>query len=133
MTRSFKRSIQSLPSVFEFLGEFIDKERLSEGDAFTLRFASEELFTNLVKYNPESPSDIALSVTRDGSSAILRIVDQQAQAFDPTKRPELDLNKKLEERRPGGLGIHLVKRMIDKIEYQHVDNKSIYTLTQHLE
>ncbi len=133
MNRSFKRSIQSLDSVFEFLNGFILQYGIGDGDAFTLKFAVEELFTNLVKYNPDSPSDISLALTRNGTSVVLQLVDYQAVAFDPTKTAELDLTKRLEERRPGGLGIHLVKKMIDSIDYQHVNNQSIITLTHHVE
>ena len=133
MKRSFRRSIQSLDPVFEFLNEFLREHGINDGDAFTLRFAVEELFTNLVKYNPDSPTEITLSLERNEKTVIVQLVDYQAKAFDPTKTAELDLTKRLEERRPGGLGIHLVKKMIDSIDYQHINNQSIITLTHHVE
>ena len=53
--------------------------------------------------------------------------------FDITETAEVDTKQSLEERRVGGLGIHLVNEMMDKIEYEYKDRQSKIILIKHLE
>lgn len=131
--KAFKRSIKSLHEVFDFLMVFFEQNRIGETVAFNMKFAVEELFTNLVKYNSTSPTDITISLALDSEKLTVSIVDFEPHPFDPTKTAELNLDGVLEKRRPGGLGIHLVKRMMDKFEYEHTEQKSTITLVQFLE
>jgi anti-sigma regulatory factor (Ser/Thr protein kinase) len=98
-----------------------------------LNLAVEELFTNIVFYayddkkehrigltfeNPE-PGCIRISVTDDGI------------AFNPLENSAEDnLKKSIEERQPGGLGIHLAKKMVSHMEYQRKNGKNILLLTR---
>lgn len=133
MEKKFKRQIKSLERVFEFIASFFSAHRVGENASFAIKFAIEELFTNLVKYNPSGTSDIGITLAIEGKNIIVRIMDSESMAFDPTKAPDPDLHTPLEQRRPGGLGIFLVKRMIDKIEYHHTDKLSTITLVHSLE
>ncbi|MBI4427648.1 MAG: ATP-binding protein [Ignavibacteriales bacterium] len=133
MQKSFRRSVKSLESVFSFIADFFRTHNVNDDVAFTVKFAVEELFTNLVKYNPSSQSEISLNLEIEGRNIVVRITDTESQPFDPTKSPEPDLQAPLEKRRAGGLGIFLVKRMIDRIEYHHTDKMSTITLVHSLE
>jgi anti-sigma regulatory factor (Ser/Thr protein kinase) len=98
-----------------------------------LNLAVEELITNIVFYayddkrehriglmfeNPE-PGCIRISITDDGK------------AFNPLENSAEDnLKKSLEERQPGGLGIHLAKKMVSHMEYQRKDGKNVLLLTR---
>jgi serine/threonine-protein kinase RsbW len=133
MQKSFARSTKSLDEIFDFIGAFFRKHRVSKEVAFSVKFAIEELFTNFVKYNVSGKSDISLDISVDGRNLVVRLTDFEAEPFDPTKAPDPDLHASLDQRRAGGLGIFLVKRMVDKIEYHHKDKMSIITLVQSLE
>jgi len=53
--------------------------------------------------------------------------------FDPTQRPEADITLSAEERQIGGLGIHLVRQLMDEIHYERKDGKNILTLVKRIE
>jgi serine/threonine-protein kinase RsbW len=53
--------------------------------------------------------------------------------FDIRAVPDVDVNRDLSDRKPGGLGIHLLKRMVDDIGYEYVDGKSTTTFFKALE
>jgi len=133
MQKSFARSTKSLDEIFDFIGGFFREHNVSNQVAFSIKFAVEELFTNYVKYNLSSQSEISLDLSIAGKNLVVHLTDLEARPFDPTKAPDPDLYAPLEQRRAGGLGIFLVKRMIDKIEYHHTDKMSTITLVQSLE
>ena len=60
------------------------------------------------------------------------MVDRGVEYFDPTAAPPVDTTKPLSERRPGGLGVHLVKQYVDDFKYEYVGNDSVITLTKKL-
>jgi anti-sigma regulatory factor (Ser/Thr protein kinase) len=50
----------------------------------------------------------------------LTLVDRDVESFDITRSPDVDIGKPIEAREPGGLGLHLVKRMADRIDYDYL-------------
>ena len=133
MQKAFSRDIQALDDVFDFLDTFIALHRLNDSVAFTIKFAVEEIFTNMVKYNSEGTNDIAIALQVDGEKATVRLVDFEAIPFDITKAESVNANLPIEKRKPGGLGIHLVKTMVDSVNFDHAENRSTITLTIRLD
>ena len=132
MENSFKRDIKSLDGVFDFLDRCITLHHLSESLAFTIKFATEEIFTNMAKYNPQSPNDISISLNVGADHVVVKFVDFEAVPFDPTRVKDVNLNLPINERKPGGLGIHLVKKMMDKVEYEYRDGRNHIRLTKRI-
>jgi serine/threonine-protein kinase RsbW len=95
-------------------------------------FIVEELFTNMVKYNPDAIRDIALSFGQNNSTLTVRLTDFDVAPFDVTRAPPVDVTKPLEERAIGGLGLHLVRQMADTIRYEYADGRSTITFTKAL-
>jgi serine/threonine-protein kinase RsbW len=95
-------------------------------------FIVEELFTNMVKYNPEATRDIALSMGQSNATLTVRLTDFDVAPFDVTRAPQVDVTKPLEERAIGGLGLHLVRQMADTIRYEYADGRSTITFTKTL-
>ncbi|MFQ5708879.1 MAG: ATP-binding protein [bacterium] len=133
MTREFKRDIESLDEIFVFLDDFIAKNRIDESISFTVNLVVEELFTNMVKYNPGSAHDVLIEISRNENRLIVSLTDFDVEPFDITKTEEVKIDQHLQERKVGGLGIHLVKQMVDKIEYEYKNRNSKITLIKHLE
>ncbi|MBW3670659.1 MAG: ATP-binding protein, partial [Acidobacteria bacterium] len=63
----------------------------------------------------------------------LSITDFNAEHFDLRDRPAVDVGLPIEDRSPGGLGIHLVRKLADRIEYDHHDRISKITIYKSLE
>ena len=89
----------------------------------------EELFTNMVKYSPGGAAriDIGLAAITDGVEVTL--TDYDVERFDVTAAPDAVTDLPIEQRRPGGLGLHLIRRLVDAIDYDYseVDRRSRIT------
>ena len=132
MVRNFRRQIRSLALVFAFLDEFYRFDNVSDENRYSITFVIEELFTNMVKYNPHSPTDIRITLHKDKQKIIIEIVDHAEKPFDVTQHHEVDTTRRLEERTPGGLGIHLTRKLMDEICYDFSNGTSTTTLTKYL-
>ena len=130
MERSFPRDLISLDSIFEMISDFVSANQVGEAAAFAVRLAVEELFVNMVKYNPGKTNAIRIKVSRDGARLSVSITDSGVERFDVTKAPEYYGSLSLAARRPGGLGIHLTRRMMDDVKYTYENGQSTITLTK---
>jgi anti-sigma regulatory factor (Ser/Thr protein kinase) len=120
MNQNFKRDLGQLSNVFSFLDNFADEVDIAMPIVLPVRLAIEELFTNMVRHNSAAESDITISLDRDGDNVVVVLTDLDvAQPFDPTQHKEVDTNADLKDRDAGGLGIHLVKRMVDEVHYHY--------------
>jgi anti-sigma regulatory factor (Ser/Thr protein kinase) len=129
MHATFPRRIEALAQVFEFTEAFCAQHaEITHDCALALDFAVEELFTNLVKYQPgEAPVEIALCLEegpqgRPGAglrAAQVTITGPESHPFDPRGAPEAAIDCPALERQPGGLGLHLVRRLVAGLDYRH--------------
>ncbi len=133
MERSFRRSVDSLDGIFQFVSEFLASEGLENSNAFSLNLILEELFTNIVKYSTESDHEVLIAMDRSEDQLVLSLTDFDVDRFDITQAPEVDVDQPLRERTPGGLGIHFVRQMTDHISYEYEDRNSKITLTKRVE
>ena len=133
MTLKFQRTLASLEKISQFILEFTRKSKLNDKIVNTITLVVEELFTNAVKYNPENTNDISVNLSRDSDKLIVSIIDYDVEPFDIRQIEAYDLRKKLNERRVGGLGIPLVKKMMDRIDYEYKNRQSKITLVKYLE
>ncbi|HEX7707574.1 MAG TPA: ATP-binding protein [Thermoanaerobaculia bacterium] len=133
MSARFRRDIEALPEVFDLAAQFLSSQQLDSELRFAVDFALEEVFTNFVKYNPGGVSDIGVSLRIEDDQLKLVLTDFDSPRFDPNSdAPVVDINKPLAERKPGGLGVHLVKTMMDRVEYGHEERTSTITLYKRL-
>ena len=133
MEKRFKRTIGSLEDIFTFLSEFKKRSKIDNSAAYGLDLIVEELFTNMVKYNSEGSLDILISLERAGNKLVLVFNDYGGEPFDITKIGEVNTKQRLEERKVGGLGIHLVKHIADQIDFEYHDQRSKITVMKKLE
>lgn len=119
VARAFTRSFDALPSIVAFTAESFAREGIDRALQPVVDFALEELFTNMVKYSPGSASDVRIEVTRIADGVEVSLTDYDVDAFDVTQAPEVDVTLPLEARRPGGLGLHLIRRLLDSIDYEY--------------
>lgn len=133
MDKKFKRDLSSLDEIFKFIYEFSAKTDVDESVVFTINLVVEELFTNMVKYASGNTNKILLELKKNEDDLIIHLTDFDVDPFDISKTAEVDTQQSLDERRVGGLGIHLIKQMIDKIEYDYKNRQSKIILTKHLE
>jgi serine/threonine-protein kinase RsbW len=131
--RNFKRELDALGEVFDFLLQFARQNGLDESVSYVLNLAVEELFTNMVKYSPDGAGEIPISIRREGSRLMVTLVDRDVEKFDITRPRSEVIDGRLRERKPGGLGLHLVQQMVDEIRYDYRDRRSEVTIVKRLE
>jgi serine/threonine-protein kinase RsbW len=122
--QSFKRSIDSVADIYGFSEDIMSAAEIDEAVRFTVHLALEELFVNLVSYNPGARQDILIEVETANRGVAVTITDEDAAEFDVTEKRSVDTAASLRERKPGGLGLHLIQRMVDTLEYDYRAGRS---------
>ena len=131
--QSFPRTAACLPEIFDFMDRFFARAEIGDQHRMPMQFVVEEWFTNLVKYSRGGTRDILLDLKRQGGRLVVSLTDFGVERFDIRAVPDVDVHRDLKDRTPGGLGIHLLKRMIDDIGYEYVDGRSTTTFVKELE
>ena len=122
--QGFKRSIESVGKIYRFSEELMAASGIDESVRFPVHLAMEELFVNLVHYNPGARRDILVDVEVAGGGVVVTITDYDAAEFDVTRERPVDTGASLRERKPGGLGLHLIQHMVDTLEYDYREGRS---------
>jgi serine/threonine-protein kinase RsbW len=115
----FRREIEAIGEVFAFLEGFSKDQEVDEKTAFSISLVVEELFTNMVRHNEGGGDLITVSIERQDNRLHLELIDTDVEPFDPTTAEVPPVDAGIEERRPGGLGIYLVKKMVDDLSYDY--------------
>ncbi|NNE36163.1 MAG: ATP-binding protein [Rhodothermales bacterium] len=132
MNRSFPRSIDALSQVCTAIDEFAE-ENIPARYVPTIQLVVEEIFTNMVRHNEDGVDDIQIALGRKDDELIITITDNDSERFDPNEQEEVDVSAPLSERKPGGLGIHLVKSLVDELHYRYKDGESVITLMKRID
>jgi len=128
-TKRFTCSLQNLEKICDYVTECAKQANLNESEIYAVQLAVDEASTNIMEhgYGQECPNriDITCEVLDNGLKVV---IFDDAEPFDPGTVPEPDLNVSLEEVKPRGLGIFLMRKMMDDIKYAS-DPKQGNTLT----
>jgi len=121
--RVFKRSFDSIRDIADFTSEVFRREQIDLRILSAVDLALEELFTNVVKYSRTTEATVRIDVARIPGGVEVTLTDFGVDRFDVTQAPEVDVTVPIEQRKPGGLGLHLIRQMVDALDY-HYDEKS---------
>jgi anti-sigma regulatory factor (Ser/Thr protein kinase) len=130
MRKKFLRSYDSLEAIYEFTEKILVSAKVAQSARYPVHFAMEELFTNMVKYNPDNSNDILLDVEANDDRITVRLTDYDVDAFDVTRPRKVDIDAPLDQRNAGGLGLHLIQKMVDTLHYEYSNRQSTVTFTK---
>lgn len=119
-SRKFARRLDALEGLFEFSSATFRQLEIDASLLFAIDFALEELFTNMVKYGG-SKAQILIEIDAIPGGAKVVMVDEDVDFFDVTNAPPVDTDLPLQERNPGRLGLHLIPKVVDTIEYRYFE------------
>ena len=128
------------PHLFEVarLLDWVERTAVAEGvsgeTVFRVMLAIEEAVTNVIRHafaDLPSPHVLRVELEVDGETLTASVIDN-GRPFDPSTVPEPDLTKPLGEREPGGLGVHLMRGVMDRIDYCRTDDLNRLTLIKRL-
>lgn len=123
--------ISKLTFFIEELGEDFD---LSPELVFNLNLVLEEAVSNVIlyAYAKEEHQTISLTAQKKDNQLIFVLTDS-GKEFDPTQAPDADITLSAEERPIGGLGIFLIRQIMNKVEYQRIEGRNVLTLGKELD
>jgi anti-sigma regulatory factor (Ser/Thr protein kinase) len=130
MQKKLNRSYDSLEEMYDLTERFLLDESVEPAVRFPVHFVMEELFTNMVKYQPENSNDILLAVNATEGGVTVSLTDYDVDDFDVTLKRPVDIDAPIEDRTPGGLGLHLIHKMVDSLNYDYIDRQSTVTFTK---
>jgi anti-sigma regulatory factor (Ser/Thr protein kinase) len=112
--------LADIGELLDFVDAFCAQAAIESHDQFDLRLAVEEVCANVMMhgYAQRAPGPLEVSFCADGEQATITISDRAA-PFDPDHAPPPDLEASAEDRPIGGLGWHLVRRIVDGLYYRY--------------
>lgn len=133
-TLSLRSELAELPRLVSFIDDFFVLLPADAGALNAFQLALEEIVLNVINhgFGGETGHIIPVTLTAEHGRVIATVTDD-APAFDPLARPPVDINAPLEDRPIGGLGIHLVKKLMTNVAYERRDGRNILTLTRDLQ
>lgn len=125
--------IETIPQLNEFIDNIAEEAGLDMSFTMSLNLALEEAVVNVMTYAyPEGTAGTVDIDIKTNGEQLTCVLSDSGTPFDPTQTPDADTTLSAEERPIGGLGIFLVRQIMDDISYQYVDNKNVLTLTKTL-
>lgn len=123
-----------LPVLTAFLQAFWSQAALPAAQAMSFELALEEIFMNVVMHGspPGALARVELSLRLDDDGVTMTLEDD-GPAFDPLSVPEPDLEASLEERSVGGLGVFLVRRLMDGVGYERIGARNRLCMRKRIE
>lgn len=113
------------------LARFWEQAGLDPGAAWPVHVALDEILSNIVRHGGAEGRDALIDVSFASADGCVEVaVADDGPEFDPLGLPEPDLASRLEEREPGGLGIHLVRHLMDGVEYARREGRNRIVITR---
>ena len=127
MIKNYQRSFDEIQNIVTDTERFFAQENIDESLRMKADLSLEELFVNMVTYNTETSRDILIEMKALDNGIEVSLTDYDVERFDPTELKQVDVDAPLAERIPGGLGLYLVLKMADSINYEYHDRTSKIT------
>jgi anti-sigma regulatory factor (Ser/Thr protein kinase) len=125
--------LENLDSMIKFIMDEADALGFDEKNRFQIRLAAEEILVNIINYAyPDKPGDIEITLTpKENKGLEIEVVDWGF-AFNPLAQEEPKTCAPLEERKIGGLGIFLTRKVMNDVRYRRDNDRNIMTLIKKL-
>lgn len=131
--KKFKVGMDNLEEMIQFIlletKAIVDNGKVD----YQLRLVSEEALINIINYAYTKESgELKIDCETINNDTILIEISDTGTAFDPLEKEDPDITLPVEERRVGGLGIFIIKNIMDTVDYKREGGKNILTLTKKL-
>ncbi len=124
-----KNEVEELDKLAAFVEEVASELGLEPELEMNLNLALEEVVSNVIlyAYPKKEEGSVMIAANGDGKSLVFTITDK-GKEFDPTKVEEADITLSAEDRQIGGLGIYIVKNIMNEVTYQRLEGHNVLTL-----
>ena len=121
---------ENVDKAIEFVDEMLEKYGCGMKEKMSIDVAVDELFANIAHYayNPETGyATVRVDVVKEPLSVEITFVDN-GKPYDPLAKVDPDTTQSIEDREIGGMGIFIVKKSMDAVNYEYKDGKNILTI-----
>jgi serine/threonine-protein kinase RsbW len=121
---------EHLPVLIDFVQHWWEEAALPMAMAFPFEVALEEVCMNVIMHGTRasgSPPELSVSLSLEGN-AVTMVIEDDGVAFDPLVVAAPDIDTPLEEREIGGLGVFLVRELMDDVSYAHTGTHNRLTM-----
>lgn len=117
-TLSVEASTEHLAKVRDFVAAHAESIGLSQKDISEIRLAVDEAYTNIIKHAyKNSPTEkVSIEIGSDAKKLWISLMDE-GKSFDPNTYSEPDLMQRIKEKKRGGMGVYLIKKVMDQVQY----------------
>ena len=126
---TIKPSLDSLDQVTDFIDNHLSEGGVSNKLIFKVNMAIDEIYSNIARYSGATEARVGCNVSENKVS--LRFIDNGS-PYDPTVKEDPDTTLSADEREIGGLGIYMVKKIMDEISYEYKDGLNILILEKNI-
>ena len=132
--RFFPATDDALNSFLAFAEEELEKAECPMKAVISITVALEEVFVNVAHYAyPDSTGNVNLSIDFDSESRQMTFqMSDSGIPFDPLAKPDPDITLSAEERQIGGLGIFMMKKTMDDVNYAYTGGKNVLTMKKYI-
>jgi len=129
VTVSFKNQLGEIERLGQVVTEFAQCQHWSPQVLFEVNVSLEEILTNVISYAYEDDKEHEIVLRLSSADGeITAEVEDEGRPFNPLEVAEPDINKPIEERQVGGLGIYLVRKFMTNLTYERREEKNLLTL-----
>ena len=125
--------IQEVPLLATFVEGVCEEVGMDAATTMQMNLAMEEAVVNVMNYAYPigEKGEIAIEATTD-NGMLNFVIKDSGTPFDPTEKEDADTTLSAEERPIGGLGIFLVKQIMDNVSYEYKEGKNVLTLSKRI-
>lgn len=118
-----------IPGVHQALDELARQHRLPSRSVVRLHVAIEEHLTNVILHGYQPGQAGIIAVRFAFEPGVFRIlIEDDAAPFNPLEAPGVDTSLPVEDKPLGGLGIHMIRRSVDELEYRRANGRNILVM-----
>lgn len=133
MKKKFIAEKKELDNVIKFINSEIEKD-VDKKTLMKIDVVIEEIFVNIASYayKKDEKGFVDISIKNENNKIIISFEDMGV-PFNPLLKENPDITLSAENREPGGLGIYMMKKMMDNVEYIYKDNKNILVIEKNID
>ena len=120
-------TMESMTPVMDFVEQTLTDAGTPRKVITKVSIAVDEIFSNIVRYSGAAKASVECAVTPD---QVKLVFTDDGRPYDPTQKPDPDTTAPAEDRGEGGMGIYIVKKFMDRVDYVCRDGRNILTLVK---
>lgn len=133
LTLALKNNIDEINRLHTFIEEVGEAFELPMKVVLNLNLVLEEAVTNVIMYAyPQEQNEHIYLTAKKQDDRLVFVLTDSGIAFDPTQTPDADITLSADERQIGGLGIFLIRKIMNEVKYERIDDKNVLTLEKEL-